>query len=233
MLVLRSFQTQRIVALVSALVGLAAWNPAARAEDWRDRLKNGKPSDSGLLTDADRPNTAVSSHDFQVSVGAFLPWMSRFATSTSGEPSLTSGILPTLGAAYRFNWQRFPGLSFAATGWVTPLGSALADEAGSSRWFSGALVAGLQERQSQFRLGTGFLMQLVQGAGGSVELDNGGGTSTFYRPSRLIAARVLYLDVGFAYQQGRLRYEIDALLTGLLSSRRSVGFVLQAGYALF
>ncbi len=169
----------------------------------------------------------------QISLGAYLPWMNRFTRTTTGEASPTGQILPTLGGAYRFHWERFPGLSFSTQGWFTPMGAAIADGGGSTRWLSGALIAGLQEKQAEFRLGTGFLMELIRGAGGTIELGNAGGTATFYQPGRSVVGRVLTLNLGFSYQRGRWRYEADGMIVGALSSRRGVGLILQAGYGLF
>jgi hypothetical protein len=113
------------------------------------------------------------------------------------------------------------------------MGADIADGGGSTRWLSGVLIAGLQEKQAEFRLGTGFLMELIQGAGGALTLDNGGSSATFYQPGRSVVGRVLTLNFGFSYQQGRWRYEADGMIVGALTSRRSVGLILQAGYGLF
>ncbi len=169
----------------------------------------------------------------QISLGAYLPWMNRFTRTTSGEASPTGQILPTLGGTYRFHWERFSGLSFSAQGWFTPMGAAISDGGGSTRWLSGALIAGIQEKQAEFRLGTGVLMELIRGAGGTIELGNAGSTATFYQPGRSVVGRVLTLNLGFSYQRGRWRYEADGMIVGALSSRRSVGLILQAGYGLF
>jgi hypothetical protein len=238
-------------------------NRTAHAEDWREKLMREQeeqsssktenepsaekpPADllapttgagsvlnsSPVVPEADDPNEPYK-NSVQISLGAYLPWMNRFTQTTSGEISPTGQILPTLGAAYRFHWQRFQDLSFSAQGWFTPLGAAIADGAGTTRWLSGALIAGLQEKQAEFRLGTGVLLELIRGAGGTIKLDNAGSISTFYRPGRSVVGRVLTLNLGFSYQRGRWRYEADGLIVGVLSSRRSVGLVLQAGYGLF
>jgi hypothetical protein len=236
---------------------------SAHAEDWRDKLKreqeeqsSGKnekepsaekpPADllapstgSGSIlssnpaaAESDDPNEPYK-NTVQISLGAYLPWMNRFTRTTSGEVSPTGQVLPTLGAAYRFHWERLPGLSFSGQGWFTPMGAAIADGAGTTRWLSGALIAGLQEKQAEFRLGTGVLLELIRGAGGTIELGNAGSTATFYQPGRSVVGRVLTLNLGFSYQRGRWRYEADGMIVGALSSRRSVGLVLQAGYGLF
>lgn len=78
--------------------------------------------------------------------------------------------------------------------------------------------------------GPGLLIQRIYGKGGFTELGNGGNTKEYYTPGDTRTLRLLYLAAGAAYLNENWRYDLDFIVTGLLSSRRAVSLSLGAGY---
>lgn len=76
--------------------------------------------------------------------------------------------------------------------------------------------------------GLGIWNHFLFGEGGTVTLNNGSSTQDFARPSETVATSVLFLDVGFGLRfLDRFRLDVDAYITGPLSSRRSLNMLMQ------
>lgn len=79
--------------------------------------------------------------------------------------------------------------------------------------------------------GLGILLSRVHGDASTVTLRNGGSTSDFYVPEGSRASRLFYLVAGAAYTlRAPLRFDLDLIVTGPLSKRRSLNISLRGGY---
>lgn len=148
-------------------------------------------------------------------VGVFVPYSGKVTRFESGDVTFADQVLPTVGLEYRQRWERLPGFTLQPQIWVTPLGNALKDGAGTSRWMSASLLVGKQEKSAEFRAGGGWLLQWIHGSGGESVQQNGSSTSTYALPDRNVIVRMLTLQAGLSYQQDRLRFSADVIGTGL------------------
>ena len=187
-----------------------------------ERLRDSFGSLEAELPEADR---------LTLGAGVFIPYSGKVTRFESGDVTFADQILPTLGFEYRQRWDRFPGYTLQPQIWVTPLGNALKDGAGTSRWMSATLLVGKQEKAAEFRAGGGWLLQWIHGSGGESVQQNGSSTSTYALPDRNVIVRMLTLQAGLSYQADRLRFSADVIGTGLLSSRRTANAVFGIGWS--
>ena len=74
----------------------------------------------------------------------------------------------------------------------------------------------------------------VSGDGASQTLNNGSSTATFYHPGSSKKATNLFLDFGIGVGIGsRLRADVDAMIPGVLTSRRSANILATLNWALY
>ena len=80
--------------------------------------------------------------------------------------------------------------------------------------------------------GPGILSRSSKGKGGTVQLNNGSGMSTFGLPDRSVETKTLTLTGGVGYSKKAHRVSFDLITEGLASSRRSFNLFLAYGYNL-
>ncbi len=163
--------------------------------------------------------------------GVFIPYSGKVTRFESGDVTFADQILPIFGVEFRQRWDRFPGFALLPQVWITPLGNALKDEAGTSRWLSASLLLAKQQKAAEFRAGGGWLLQWIHGSGGESVQQNGSSTSTYALPDRNVIVRMLTLQAGLSYQADRLRFSADVIGTGLLTSRRTANAVFGIGWS--
>lgn len=82
--------------------------------------------------------------------------------------------------------------------------------------------------------GLAFINYQIAGAGGTEQLSNGTGTSTFAVPGSTVTARTIGLQVGAGYSYKPVRVSIDIMTEGLLSSsKRTLSVLLGFTYNAF
>lgn len=110
-----------------------------------------------------------------------------------------------------------PGGSAKVTIWqiVLPFGTNF----GSSTW--------------DWSFGPGILNRTIKGAGGTVQLANGSGVSTFALPGRSVSTQTVTLNLGSSYSYGSSRFGFDLVTEGALSAKRSMSFMFTYSYNLF
>jgi len=84
----------------------------------------------------------------------------------------------------------------------------------------------------ELHLGPGMLLYRISGAGGTIALSNGTGTTTFGRPDSASTSVALYWDAGFGLTYDSFRIDASALVTGVLSSRRTVSPVITLSWGI-
>lgn len=82
-----------------------------------------------------------------------------------------------------------------------------------------------------WHVGPGYLSYKTKGKGGTVELNNGGGTSTFALPSGSSEVNKIIFSAGFSYNLDRHRFGADLIVESLFSSlKRTENISLSYGY---
>ena len=83
-------------------------------------------------------------------------------------------------------------------------------------------------------VGPAYMIYNLSGPGGTTQLSNGNGTSTFAQPGGSVSAKTFALMLGSAYKVKDIRLSLDLFTEGLFSSSKRT-FSLMAGvtYAIF
>jgi hypothetical protein len=85
-----------------------------------------------------------------------------------------------------------------------------------------------------YDIGPAYLSYNVMGPGGTTELSNGNGTSTFAQPGDSVSAKTIALMLGGSYKVSGFRFSLDLFTEGLLSSsKRTFSLMVGATYAVF
>ncbi|MEM7647446.1 MAG: hypothetical protein AAF203_11090, partial [Pseudomonadota bacterium] len=77
-----------------------------------------------------------------------------------------------------------------------------------------------------------YLRTESKGQGGSVELNNGDTTATFFQPSNTVASSLINLETGLNYHFLNQWYVSgDLIFNGLLGDKRTMGLFISVGYS--
>lgn len=80
-------------------------------------------------------------------------------------------------------------------------------------------------------IGPGLLIRDIKGKGGTVQMSNGTGTSTFSRPGRSASVKVITTNLGVSWTYGSSRFAADLVLERIMSSsERTQSFMLSYLY---
>lgn len=80
------------------------------------------------------------------------------------------------------------------------------------------------------KLGVGIFQYEIKGKGGTIQLDNGTGTSEFYKPNKTRTSRSTYIIIGAGFPMTGWHLDLDFIINGALSEERrsynmSINFV--------
>lgn len=165
-------------------------------------------------------------------VGAGFLFQNTFgdvSASTSGSPSVLGNALPQVGISSRLglgSWFFVPSAS------ITPFGGTDSDLGSTLRVYTFGLAAEKWLGELALRFGPGLMLRSHTGNGGSVTLNNGGGFQTFFHPGDSATSQLTYLQVGTGLELGwdGVRADMDAIVTGLMSSRRATHLAFTISY---
>lgn len=117
----------------------------------------------------------------------------------------------------------------------TPIGRSQAGNAAKITSWQIILPYGQRILDTEFDwyAGLGLVSRTIKGAGGTVQLSNGTGTSTFARPGGSSETRNLLLHLGSAYNFGNSRFAIDLNVESALTTKRSYDFMVSYSYAFW
>jgi hypothetical protein len=76
------------------------------------------------------------------------------------------------------------------------------------------------------------LNRTIKGAGGTTQLSNGTGVSSFAIPGGSVSSQNFTFNFGFSYKVGPSRLGIDTITEGTLSSKRNYNLMLSYSYAI-
>lgn len=155
--------------------------------------------------------------------------------------SATSGTKPFLYQTYTMLsltsyhslkglWQISPIFDFTLIGRKTPEGKAKTSVTTlGARFIRPAFFSGFN-----FHLGPGLVFYRIDGSGGTVDLNNGSGVSTFGAPNESRASNLIYYDFGVGYQKNKYRFEFSILVTELFkTTKRAISPVLTVNREIF
>jgi hypothetical protein len=169
-------------------------------------------------------------------LGILADQLGRFATQPSGGTSFSSSAYFSILGSVVFTVPPFWKASF----WIldTPVRKTDSDGgAGSSYVLLGARalrVFRLTEGWTvEPMLGLGLMYYQVGGSGGTVQLNNGNGYTTFGYPSDSSNAHLFFLEAGVAITLWHFRLENSVIATGVATSRRSFSFLSTLQFGVF
>jgi hypothetical protein len=83
-------------------------------------------------------------------------------------------------------------------------------------------------------LGMGWLHRTINASGGTVTLNNGGGTSQFALPPVSSSQNLIFVSVGGGFTLSDYRFDFEAWITNLSkSATRSVDGTFTVSYGIF
>lgn len=165
--------------------------------------------------------------------GALFQNMISTTSAADASKSMTGTVYaPHLGLQGDFHGPS--GFGLAPTVFYTPL-----TKTGANGVKKSLLVAALPARWAfgglaVLRAGPGLMIYSVSGDGGSVDLNNGTGTATFYLPATKSSAKVITVNLGVGIEFGRLaRLDVDLIVPGILSSSRAYNLATALNFGVW
>lgn len=149
----------------------------------------------------------------------------------SGKKPIFSELYPVLsltGMIGETNEYRIsPNLNYAITSKDSP------DGGSATRVFAiGVRAVAPRVSSFDFHAGPGVMFYNIKGTGGTKDLNNGAGTTTFGLPDKSVTTRTFYMDLGAAWIWDKLRVETAFLVSGFLSSKIALNPVLTVSWGI-
>jgi hypothetical protein len=82
-------------------------------------------------------------------------------------------------------------------------------------------------------LGAGLMLYQVVGEGGTIQLNNGNGVTTFGFPTDRSTAALFFLEAGVAISLWKFRWASSVIGTGVATGRRSFSFLSMLSFGVF
>jgi hypothetical protein len=163
-----------------------------------------------------------------VGTGVFLQNMLTTTTTPESTSNALGQInLPQLSVMADFRGSS--GFGFAPSIALTPVAIAGGNGVKKSMLLASLPLAWSLGQSASFKFGPGLLQYSVTGDGGTTQLNNGTGTSTFYLPGETRTSKVFVLNVGMGFDLFRnFRFDLDAVVPGALSSKRALNLMATA-----
>lgn len=152
-----------------------------------------------------------------------------------GAPSsLGSSSLPLF---LKYDWNFMGGWFFAPQLSYTPIGRTSAGDSTTTTMTQLLLPVGTEITRSgemivDWEAGLAVSQYTMTGAGGTEQLSNGTGTSTFARPGRTVTTKTVALMGGISASQARLRFAFDLFIEGIATEKRTPSLMLSFAYML-
>lgn len=185
-----------------------------------------------VSTPTPKPDAAPSPKILYLGAGVLFYNTGMYANQVTGQSGFGGELLPELSVMGRFalgsGWGISPLLSYTPLGHKSPEGgettTVLRIEARGTRSLA---------RFLDVQLGFGLADEIINGAGGTVDLNNGNGVTTFGIPSGSSSACLFYWEAGVSVEViGPLRLEGSAFMTGPLSTSRALSYTISLSYGL-
>jgi hypothetical protein len=167
-----------------------------------------------------------------VHAGTFYFGGGAFAMNPLKVANTPQGTISTLGQVYLPLTFGYRTDSLMTTLRFTPLGPKDSDGSVSRRVIDLSFPFFL-DSGGNFKVGPGILAYWLSGTGGTVELNNGTSTSTFYRPNTSSFSTLITLNAGVGVDIAFFRWDLDFVITSILSSRRAVNLSTALTFPIF
>ncbi len=159
----------------------------------------------------------------------------KITGAQSGSPAI-GGHLDFYGYL-KFRLGSVDSLAFVPTLGITSwfLTGKTADDGSSVlRYHLGACFEKRVGSSTIFHVGPGIFWEKISGDGQAITMPNGAGTAVFYAPSSTSVSRVVYFDVGLAFELASdQRFFTDIQLLNILSTKRTINLILAFEKDLF
>lgn len=185
-----------------------------------------------LLPSTLAASESLSSPWLYFGAGAFTYPVNSLAGNTNGSKKWITKWYPILSLDARLEiWGKLlfiPGIHYAFLGHESSSESAKVTTIKLPLGFSYPLWL------FDFQFGPGVLWTIIQGAGGTVTLNNGNSTATFAKPGLAAISRLFTWELGLGAQLWRFRLDFDGFVTSALSSdSRELGVEGRLSYGFF
>ena len=177
----------------------------------------------------------AQSNGWAFNAGAFQHNMISLTKDKDAKADFFGDTYLPIGFQYSFSvgtsWRFVPGLNFThATTLLIPKET---PEEGAKKnlFFLNLPMVTNIASWADGKLGLGYFSYEIKGEGGTVDLPNGTGTSTFYQPSETRTSQNLYFLLGLSWPMSGWNLDLDILINGAGSEeRRSYNLFLYASY---
>jgi hypothetical protein len=176
---------------------------------------------------------ASSGKFLYVGTGVFLQNMLTTTTTPESSSNVLGQLnLPQISLLADFSGRS--GFGFAPSVALTPVALTGGNGVKKSMLLASLPIAWSVGQSATLKFGPGLLQYSISGDGGTTELNNGTGTSTFYLPGSTKTSNVFVLNVGMGFDLFRnLRLDLDAVVPGALSSKRALNLMATAHLGLW
>jgi len=171
---------------------------------------------------------ASSGKTLYVGTGVFLQNM----LTTTATPESSANVVGQMNlpqVSLMADFRGSSGFGLAPSVALTPVAMSGGNGVKKSMLLASLPLAWSMGQTASFKFGPGLLQYSVSGDGGTTELNNGTGTSTFYLPGSTKTSKIFVLNVGMGFDLFRnLRFDFDAVVPGILSSKRALNLMATA-----
>jgi hypothetical protein len=171
---------------------------------------------------------ASPSSTLYVGTGVFLQNMLTTTTTPESSANVLGQVnLPQV--SLMADLRGFSRFGLAPSVALTPVALTGGNGVKKSIFLASLPLAWTVGQSASFKFGPGLLQYSVRGDGGTTELNNGTGTSTFYLPGSTKSSKVFVLNVGMGFDLFRkFRFDLDAVVPGIMSSKRALNLMATA-----
>lgn len=160
-------------------------------------------------------------------LGVYSQSMFSVTRSKSGSMAPFGTLYPTLGFLFQFSKVE-PAFQY------TLAGRTAGDDAATVSFLTVQVPWVHRIEMWTFKVGPAAEVGFISGRGGSTTLRDGTGMSHFALPRRTRVTSIVMLDFGGSFLVlPRFRLDLDLMVSGILSSRRSLSMLIQGGYELY
>ena len=175
----------------------------------------------------------IESPEMVLGLGLLDLNVAKYSTSTTGSTGIVGTVSPTVGL--RFDALVF-GQAISPMVSYTLLGKKNVDqEKTKSLLVTLPFDFSIGSSGLHLKFGPGVLWRSIAGpskTSTTKTMPNGSGTAQFYLPDRTSTSRIVIADLGVGTGYEAYRFDLDFLIAGALTSRRTASAAFTVGYSL-
>jgi hypothetical protein len=172
------------------------------------------------------------SKDGHWGVGYYSQYLNELSQNSQSEKSFLGETFVPVSYKSSFNFWGGDYLWYISLGGLLPTKKVNDDAAdvyliqlamGESFW---------EESNTSWFYGLGLNYGIIKGKGGTVELNNGSGTSSFQLPSETRSYKILYLELGYMYEFSSFRLDSSIQFDNFFGDSRSYSLLVNAYFPM-